>query len=238
MPISPTSKAVVGHEYFHNWTGNRVTCRDWFQLSLKEGLTVFRDQEFSRTWRRSSARAVKRIEDVRVLRTAQFPEDAGPMAHPVRPDSYVEINNFYTVTIYEKGAEVVRMMQTLVGREVSAGMALYFERHDGQAVTCDDFAQAIADANPGSPLAACCRSSSAGTARPARRASGKRRRYDAARRAPTRSRCRKAARHAGPADQGSPSSFPWPGPAGADGSDLPCNGGRGRPSGRARAHWC
>jgi aminopeptidase N len=155
-------ESVVGHEYFHNWTGNRVTCRDWFQLSLKEGLTVFRDQEFSQDLAgEASARAVKRIEDVRVLRTAQFPEDAGPMAHPVRPDSYLEINNFYTVTIYEKGAEVVRMQQTLTGdqsdplgrRGFAKGMALYFERHDGQAVTCDDFTQAIADANPGSPLA-------------------------------------------------------------------------------------
>ncbi|MCU0763514.1 MAG: aminopeptidase N [Hydrogenophaga sp.] len=148
-------ESVVGHEYFHNWTGNRVTCRDWFQLSLKEGLTVFRDQEFSMDLcAEPSARAVKRIEDVRVLRTAQFPEDAGPMAHPVRPDSYVEINNFYTVTVYEKGAEVVRMMQTLVGRDgFAAGMKLYFERHDGQAVTCDDFAQAMADANPSSELA-------------------------------------------------------------------------------------
>ena len=148
-------ESVVGHEYFHNWTGNRVTCRDWFQLSLKEGLTVFRDQEFSQDLcGEASARAVKRIEDVRVLRTAQFPEDAGPMSHPVRPDSYVEISNFYTVTIYEKGAEVVRMMQTLVGRAGFAnGMTLYFERHDGQAVTCDDFAQAIADANPISDLA-------------------------------------------------------------------------------------
>ncbi|MEY2954184.1 MAG: hypothetical protein RLZZ401_2271, partial [Pseudomonadota bacterium] len=149
-------ESVVGHEYFHNWTGNRVTCRDWFQLSLKEGLTVFRDQEFSQDLcAEPSARAVKRIEDVRVLRTAQFPEDAGPMAHPVRPDSYMEINNFYTVTVYEKGAEVVRMMQTLVGREGFAkGMTLYFARHDGHAVTCDDFAQAIADANPQSDLAA------------------------------------------------------------------------------------
>jgi len=149
-------ESVVGHEYFHNWTGNRVTCRDWFQLSLKEGLTVFRDQEFSQDLCfEASARAVKRIEDVRVLRTVQFPEDAGPMAHPVRPDSYVEINNFYTVTVYEKGAEVVRMMQTLVGRAGFAkGMQLYFERHDGHAVTCDDFAQAQADANPGTELAA------------------------------------------------------------------------------------
>ena len=147
-------ESVVAHEYFHNWTGNRVTCRDWFQLSLKEGLTVFRDQEFSQDMSgSSSARAVKRIEDVRLLRTVQFAEDAGPMAHPVRPDSYLEINNFYTVTIYEKGAEVVRMMQTLVGREGFAkGMKLYFDRHDGHAVTCDDFAQAMADANPGSAL--------------------------------------------------------------------------------------
>ncbi|WP_298231371.1 aminopeptidase N [uncultured Azohydromonas sp.] len=147
-------ESVVAHEYFHNWTGNRVTCRDWFQLSLKEGLTVFRDQEFSMDMSGgASARAVRRIEDVRQLRSTQFPEDAGPMAHPVRPDSYVEINNFYTATVYDKGAEVVRMMSTLVGREGFAnGMSLYFERHDGQAVTCDDFAQAIADANPGSAL--------------------------------------------------------------------------------------
>jgi aminopeptidase N len=147
-------ESVVGHEYFHNWTGNRITCRDWFQLSLKEGLTVYRDQEFSADMAGSpSARAVKRIEDVRNLRTAQFPEDAGSMAHPVRPDAYAEINNFYTATVYEKGAELVRMMATLVGREgFRRGMDLYFQRHDGQAVTCDDFAQAIADANPGSPL--------------------------------------------------------------------------------------
>ncbi len=150
-------ESVVGHEYFHNWTGNRVTCRDWFQLTLKEGLTVFRDQEFSADMlaarsatpeAAASARAVKRIEDVRVLRAAQFPEDAGPMAHPIRPDSYQEINNFYTVTVYEKGAEVIRMLQTLVGRDgFRRGMDLYFERHDGQAVTCDDFVAAIADAN-------------------------------------------------------------------------------------------
>ena len=148
-------ESVIGHEYFHNWTGNRITCRDWFQLSLKEGLTVFRDQEFSMDMAGdASARAVQRIEAVTNLRRAQFTEDAGAMAHPVRPDSYVEINNFYTATIYEKGAEVVRMMHTLVGREGFArGMKLYFERHDGQAVTCDDFAQAVADANPGSPLA-------------------------------------------------------------------------------------
>jgi aminopeptidase N len=148
-------ESVVGHEYFHNWTGNRITCRDWFQLSLKEGLTVFRDQEFSMDMVASpTARAVRRIEAVRALRQVQFPEDAGAMAHPVRPDSYVEINNFYTPTIYEKGAEVVRMMQTLVGRAgFERGITLYFQRHDGQAVTCDEFAQAIADANPGSELA-------------------------------------------------------------------------------------
>ena len=142
-------ESVVGHEYFHNWTGNRVTCRDWFQLSLKEGLTVFRDQEFSADQNGSaSGRAVKRIEDVRLLRQAQFPEDAGPMAHSVRPDSYLEINNFYTVTIYEKGAEVVRMYQTLFGRDgFRKGMDLYFARHDGQAVTCDDFRAAMVDAN-------------------------------------------------------------------------------------------
>ncbi|HYC01302.1 MAG TPA: aminopeptidase N [Candidatus Limnocylindrales bacterium] len=134
-------EGVIGHEYFHNWTGNRVTCRDWFQLSLKEGLTVFRDQEFSADM---SSRAVKRIGDVQVLRVHQFAEDAGPMAHPVRPDSYIEINNFYTSTVYNKGAEVVRMMHTLLGPErFRAGMDLYFERHDGQAVACDDFVAAM-----------------------------------------------------------------------------------------------
>ena len=144
-------ESVIAHEYFHNWTGNRVTCRDWFQLSLKEGLTVFRDQEFSMDMAGSaSGRAVKRIGDVRLLRSAQFPEDAGPMAHPVRPDAYIEINNFYTVTIYEKGAEVVRMYQTMCGRAgFRKGMDLYFRRHDGMAVTCDDFFAAMADANPG-----------------------------------------------------------------------------------------
>ncbi|MEJ7137900.1 aminopeptidase N [Amphibiibacter pelophylacis] len=148
-------ESVVAHEYFHNWTGNRITCRDWFQLSLKEGLTVFRDQEFSMDMAGSaSARAVRRLADVRQLRALQFPEDDSPMAHPVRPDSYVAIDNFYTMTVYEKGAEVVRMMQTLVGRDgFRKGMDLYFQRHDGQAVTCDDFAQAIADANPDSALA-------------------------------------------------------------------------------------
>ncbi len=150
-------EAVVGHEYFHNWTGNRVTCRDWFQLTLKEGLTVFRDQEFTadlladqaaNPTLAKSARAVKRIDDVRVLRASQFTEDAGPMAHPIRPDEYSEINNFYTVTVYEKGAEVIRMLQTLLGQDgFRKGMDLYFARHDGQAVTCDDFVAAMADAN-------------------------------------------------------------------------------------------
>ena len=136
---------VVAHEYFHNWTGNRVTCRDWFQLSLKEGLTVFRDQEYGGD---EYSRAVSRIQDVRGLRERQLPEDAGPMAHPVRPESYVEVNNFYTATVYDKGAEVVRMYQALLGRDgFRRGMDLYFERHDGHAVTCDDFRAAMADAN-------------------------------------------------------------------------------------------
>lgn len=148
-------EGVIGHEYFHNWSGNRVTCRDWFQLSLKEGLTVFRDQEFSMDMAGSaSARAVRRIRDVNALRTVQFAEDASPMAHPVRPDEYLEVTNFYTTTVYEKGAEVVRMVQTLLGRDgFRKGTDLYFQRHDGQAVTCDDFAQAMADANPDSLLA-------------------------------------------------------------------------------------
>jgi len=138
-------EGVIGHEYFHNWTGNRVTCRDWFQLSLKEGLTVFRDQEFSSDM---MSRAIQRINDVRVLRAHQFTEDAGPMAHPVRPKSYLEINNFYTVTVYNKGAEVVRMYHTLLGKEgFRKGMDLYFKRFDGQAVTTDDFRQAMQDAN-------------------------------------------------------------------------------------------
>ncbi|MGH8740271.1 MAG: aminopeptidase N, partial [Burkholderiales bacterium] len=136
---------VVAHEYFHNWTGNRVTCRDWFQLSLKEGLTVFRDQEYGAD---TYSRALTRIQEVRALRAAQFAEDAGPMRHPVRPQSYQEIRNFYTMTVYEKGAEVVRMQHTLLGEEkFQAGMKLYFRRHDGQAVTCDDFVQAMQDAS-------------------------------------------------------------------------------------------
>jgi aminopeptidase N len=137
--------AVVAHEYFHNWSGNRVTCRDWFQLSLKEGLTVFRDQGFSEDM---GSAAVQRIDQVRTLRAAQFPEDAGPLAHPVRPDSYVEIANFYTATIYNKGAEVIRMMRTILGAEnYRKGTDLYFERHDGQAVTCEDFVRAMEDAS-------------------------------------------------------------------------------------------
>ncbi|MBC8404684.1 MAG: aminopeptidase N [Planctomycetes bacterium] len=138
-------ESVIGHEYFHNWTGNRVTCRDWFQLTLKEGLTVFRDQEFSADM---GSRAVQRIDAVRTLRNGQFPEDAGPMAHPIRPDSYIAMDNFYTATVYIKGAEVIRMYQTLLGRDgFRKGLDLYFERHDGQAVTCDDFRAAMADAN-------------------------------------------------------------------------------------------
>ncbi|KYQ95257.1 aminopeptidase N [Serratia plymuthica] len=138
-------EAVIGHEYFHNWTGNRVTCRDWFQLSLKEGLTVFRDQEFSSDL---GSRSVNRIDNVRVMRGAQFAEDASPMAHAIRPDKVIEMNNFYTLTVYEKGSEVIRMMHTLLGEEqFQKGIQLYFERHDGSAATCDDFVQAMEDAS-------------------------------------------------------------------------------------------
>jgi aminopeptidase N len=138
-------ESVIGHEYFHNWTGNRVTCRDWFQLTLKEGLTVFRDQEFTSDMQ---SRAVKRIRDARDLRNRQFPEDAGSMSHPIRPDQYSEINNFYTMTVYQKGAAIIRMYHTLLGEAgFQRGMKLYFERHDGEAVTCDDFLAAMADAN-------------------------------------------------------------------------------------------
>src|SRR5262249_19480979 len=138
-------EAVIGHEYFHNWTGNRVTCRDWFQLTLKEGLTVFRDQLFTAD---QTSAPVKRIRDVVTLRTNQFPEDAGPMAHPIRPESYISMDNFYTATVYEKGAEVVRLYRPLFGADgFRRGMDLYFARHDGHAVTCDDFRAAIADAN-------------------------------------------------------------------------------------------
>ena len=138
-------EGVVAHEYFHNWTGNRVTCRDWFQLTLKEGLTVFRDQEFSADM---TSREVQRIKDVTRLRTAQFAEDAGPLAHPIRPESYIEMNNFYTSTVYEKGAEVVRLYQTLLGRDgFRKGLRHYLETHDARAVTCDDFREAMAEAN-------------------------------------------------------------------------------------------
>jgi len=149
-------EAVIGHEYFHNWTGNRITCRDWFQLTLKEGLTVFRDQEFTADMlahgltaeQAASSRAVKRIEDVKTLRAHQFPEDAGPMAHPIRPAQYQEIRNFYTATVYEKGAEVIRMLQTILGIDgFRKGMDLYFARHDGQAATCEDFVCSILEAN-------------------------------------------------------------------------------------------
>jgi len=138
-------EGVIGHEYFHNWTGNRVTCRDWFQLTLKEGLTVYRDQEFSSD---VGSRAAQRIENVRILRAAQFPEDSSPMAHPIRPEKYAAIDNFYTATVYNKGAEVIRMYETLLGRDgFRKGMDLYFERHDGNAVSCDDFRLAMADSN-------------------------------------------------------------------------------------------
>ena len=136
-------EGVIGHEYFHNWSGNRITCRDWFQLSLKEGFTVLRDQLFSADM---GSEPVKRIEDVRVLRSVQFPEDSGPLAHPIRPDSYQEISNFYTATVYNKGAEVIRMMRTMAGPErFRQGTDLYFERHDGEAATCEDFVTAIED---------------------------------------------------------------------------------------------
>jgi len=138
-------ESIIGHEYFHNWTGNRVTCRDWFQLSLKEGLTVFRDQEFTSDLR---SRSIQRIADVVALKTYQFAEDSGPMAHPVRPESYIEMNNFYTATVYNKGAEVIRMIHTILGETgFQKGMSLYFERHDGEAVTIDDFVASMANAN-------------------------------------------------------------------------------------------
>jgi len=143
-------EGVIGHEYFHNWTGNRVTCRDWFQLTLKEGLTVFRDQEFSGDM---NSKAVKRIGGVAMLRASQFAQDAGPMSHPIRPNSYISMDNFYTATVYNKGAEIIRMYQTVVSPDgFRKGMDLYFERHDGSAVTCDDFLAAMSDANKGSDL--------------------------------------------------------------------------------------
>ncbi len=157
-------EAIIAHEYFHNWTGNRITCRDWFQLCLKEGLTVFRDQEFTSDLR---SRPIKRIADVQQLRAHQFPEDGGPLAHPVRPDTYIEINNFYTATVYEKGAELCRMMQTLLGEaKFRAAMDLYFERHDGDAATVEDFIKCMEDAS-GRDLY----SFSTGTSRRARRKS-------------------------------------------------------------------
>ena len=138
-------ESVVAHEYFHNWTGNRITCRDWFQFCLKEGLTVFRDQEFSGDERSAT---VQRIADVRQLARPQFPEDGGPLAHPVRPETYIEINNFYTATVYEKGAELVRMIQTLLGGDVfRKGMDLYFERHDGEAATVEQFIAVFEEAS-------------------------------------------------------------------------------------------
>ncbi len=144
-------EAIIAHEYFHNWTGNRITCRDWFQLCLKEGLTVFRDHEFSADQR---SRAVKRIAEVRTLRAHQFPEDQGPLAHPVRPRRYREINNFYTATVYEKGSEVVRMIRTILGAEAfRAGMDLYFERHDGEAATIEDFLKVFEDVSGPRPVA-------------------------------------------------------------------------------------
>src|SRR5512143_3294161 len=211
-------EGVIGHEYFHNWTGNRVTCRDWFQLSLKEGLTVFRDQEFSADM---GSRAVERIAAVDYLRTAQFAEDASPLAHPVRPDEYVEINNFYTATVYEKGAEVIRMQHTLLGAErFRRGMDLYFERHDGQAVTCDDFVQAMEDASvaSGGPDLGQFRRwySQAGT--PVVSASG---RYDAARAAYTLDVAQRTAPTPGQPDK-APFHIPFAvGLVGPDGTDLP-----------------
>ena len=207
---------MVGHEYFHNWTGNRVTCRDWFQLSLKEGLTVFRDQEFSSDL---NSRAVERIAAVEYLRREQFPEDAGPMAHNVRPDEYLEINNFYTATVYEKGAEVIRMQHTLLGPErFRRGMDLYFERHDGMAVTCDDFVQAMQRR----VAASTSRSSSAGTARPARRCVAVAGRVTTTPRRPTRSTSRSDT----PPTPGQPDKEPFHIPfavglVDADGRDIP-----------------
>jgi aminopeptidase N len=225
-------EGVIGHEYFHNWTGNRVTCRDWFQLSLKEGLTVFRDQEFSADM---GSRAVERIAAVDYLRSVQFAEDASPLAHPVRPDEYVEINNFYTATVYEKGAEVIRMQHALLGRErFRRGMDLYFERHDGQAVTCDDFVQAMEDASVavGGPDLQQFRRwySQAGT--PVVRASG---RYDAAERSYTL----ECQQHTAPTpNQPDKAPFHIPlavGLVGPDGRDLPLRlAGDERASGTTR----
>jgi aminopeptidase N len=217
-------EGVVGHEYFHNWTGNRVTCRDWFQLSLKEGLTVFRDQEFSSE---RGSRAVERIAAVEYLRRDQYAEDAGPMAHPVRPDEYQEINNFYTATVYEKGAEVIRMQHTLLGPDAfRRGMDLYFARHDGQAVTCDDFVNAMQDAS-GVDLAQFRRwYSQAGT--PLLRVAG---RYDPVGRAYTLDVAQACAPSPGQPDK-APFHVPLAvGLVGPDGRDLPArlDGGDGTP---------
>ena len=215
-------EAVIAHEYFHNWTGNRITCRDWFQLCLKEGLTVFRDQEFSSDMR---SRPVKRIADVRALRGAQFVEDAGPLAHPVRPETYREINNFYTATVYEKGAELVRMVQTLIGKEkFYAGMDLYFARHDGEAATVEQFIQCFADAS-GHDLAQFMKwYSQAGT--PEVTVSG---RFDAARKTFILE-CAQVV----PATPGQPSKTPMVIPlsfglVGKDGRDLPVKATDGAP---------
>jgi len=211
-------EGVIGHEYFHNWTGNRVTCRDWFQLSLKEGLTVFRDQEFSADM---GSRAVERIAAVDYLRSAQFAEDASPLAHPVRPDEYVEINNFYTATVYEKGAEVIRMQHTLLGpARFRRGMDLYFERHDGEAVTCDDFVQAMEDASIGSdgPDLKQFRRWYGQAGTPVVRASG---RYDAARATYTLELAQRTAPTPGQPDK-APFHVPFAvGLVAPDGTDLP-----------------
>jgi aminopeptidase N len=215
-------EAIIAHEYFHNWTGNRITCRDWFQLCLKEGLTVFRDQEFSADER---SRAVERIGDVRGLRAHQFVEDAGPLAHPVRPVLYHEINNFYTATVYEKGAEVVRMLQTLLGRDnFRKGMDLYFDRHDGEAATVEQFVQCFADAS-GTDLGQFMRwYSQAGT--PEVVAAG---RYDARARTYRLELVQNV-----PPTPGQPSKEPMVIPlalglVGADGRDLPLKRADGRP---------
>ena len=225
-------EGVVGHEYFHNWTGNRVTCRDWFQLSLKEGLTVFRDQEFSR---RHAARARSSASPrSRSCAATQFPEDAGPMAHPVRPDEYIEINNFYTTTVYEKGAEVIRMLHTLLGAErFRRGMDLYFERHDGQAVTCDDFVQAMAGRQRRVDLAQFRRwYAQAGT--PVVTARG---RHDAGARTYTLERRADTAPTPGQPDK-APFHIPLAvGLVGADGRDLPLTLD-GEPQRRARRRAC
>ena len=217
-PTINSIEAIIAHEYFHNWTGNRITCRDWFQLCLKEGLTVFRDQEFTSDIR---SRPVKRIADVRALRGHQFVEDAGPLAHAVRPEVYREINNFYTSTIYEKGAEVVRMLKTLLGPDkFRAGMDLYFARHDGHAATVDEFIAVLRRCRGLRPR----RSSCAGIARPARPRSWCRRTTTLPP-GPARWRSRRCAADAGAAGQGAHGH-----PAG----DRLSRARRPRPAGHAR----